>query len=267
VAHKEPAALPTGNPVPFADVPSCRSFWPVRTADPRKRTVCYLAAAGDLFDETGRRFLALRDGGERFHVGVDLYGNAGDPVVACEDGEVFKFGDFYEGTDYLMVRHSTALIRYGEVEHGSPGRAGLRPGIGVQAGQVIARVGRLNSGSHMCHFETYARDATRGERWMTGEARPRSLRNPTRYLLHLSEHGVGIDIEAAAVLNRAKDADPEWQTRLREAREVLGAAAPTTAGDPGLACAIARWQLEHGLAEDGLLRPQTWTAALQGFGV
>ena len=58
----------------------------------------------------------------------------------------------------------------------------------VQAGQQLARIGRMESGSHMLHFETYTSGTTANIRSYVGDISPR-LRNPTQYLLDLSARG------------------------------------------------------------------------------
>lgn len=70
-------------------------------------------------------------------------------VVDIEDG---KRG-FYHGTTSLAVRHQAGyVVRYCEIAKVA---AGIRMGVMVRPGQVIAYVGRMHVNS-MLHFELYA---------------------------------------------------------------------------------------------------------------
>jgi hypothetical protein len=79
-----------------------------------------------------RSFLALRNNGARYHVGVDLFANEGDEVVACEDGQIGAFYRFYQvqGTGQwscaLLIEHSRFVINYGEVSENSLALYGLK---------------------------------------------------------------------------------------------------------------------------------------------
>jgi murein DD-endopeptidase MepM/ murein hydrolase activator NlpD len=130
--------------------------------------------------------LASRSSGGRHHVAIDLFAEHRDEVVACEDGTVVSFYDFYpssagERTYALFVEHSGCVINYGEVKSSAPQEYGWQIGARVQAGQPIARVSTTN----MLHFETYTLGTTVNQRWRPGQPRPRALLNPTAYLLAL----------------------------------------------------------------------------------
>ena len=70
--------------IPFgAGVPS--PVWPTVTSHSKKYVVSYKTASGQIVGNSSRRFMVSRAGGDRYHVGVDLYGNAGDLILAMED--------------------------------------------------------------------------------------------------------------------------------------------------------------------------------------
>jgi murein DD-endopeptidase MepM/ murein hydrolase activator NlpD len=195
-----PAAVPKDAPAPFAPEPAGICHWPVRTGDVRKRTVSYAAEDSTIVGSRDRRFLALRSEGKRYHVGVDLYGNVGDHVVACADGRIVNFYEFYAGSFALFVSHGPVVVNYAELVGDSLTRNGLHVGSTVSAGQTMGFVAQLVS-DHMCHFETYVAGTEQNSRWLVGEPRPKSLLNPTKFLLRLAEQGIGIDAKKAAEMN------------------------------------------------------------------
>lgn len=194
----EPRAVPPDDPVPFAPPPAPGAFWPLRAGDPQGRLVSYVTVDGQTVGWAGRTFLARRQGlrnGQmrpRWHVGLDLFARAGDPVVACEEGRIVEFALFYRArsgqrTYRLLVAHPGVVVNYGEVTADSLTRHGLSVGDPVRAGQPIAVV----SDTNMLHFETYTPGTVRSGQWWTDRPRPRNLLNPTRYLLLLQAHGLG----------------------------------------------------------------------------
>ncbi len=98
-------------------------------------------------------------GGGRLHAACDLAVPRGTPIRAISDGEVLEYHDFYEGTWALAVIHKheglSFIARYGEVL-GPPDGIRWQRGAEVRGGQVIAKVGQLNSGKSMLHLELYA---------------------------------------------------------------------------------------------------------------
>ena len=102
-----------------------------------------------------RQFGANRARGKRKHAGCDLIAAPGTEILAMADGEVIEGPyQFHSGTDAIEIRHNDGtVVRYGEIASTLP--SGIRKGVGVLQGQVIARVGQLNSGSSMLHLEMY----------------------------------------------------------------------------------------------------------------
>jgi murein DD-endopeptidase MepM/ murein hydrolase activator NlpD len=179
--------------VPFAADPPPGSFWPVRSTDPRARQISYVAQNGRVGDgKADRAFGANRSGGRR-HAAIDLFANAGDPVVACQEGQIVDFYRFNGANAWAMiVAHPGVVINYGEVASDSLARLNLRRGSQVTAGQQIATVGRNPRGSAMLHFETFVPGTQANQRWMTGRPPPTALRDPTRYLLAIRSTGQGL---------------------------------------------------------------------------
>jgi murein DD-endopeptidase MepM/ murein hydrolase activator NlpD len=185
------ALLPDESPVPVAalNAEDSTTFWPVITADPLALRVSYLTTDGKTIGNNGRRFLADRNQGARHHVGIDLFCQEGDDVVAVAAGKIVGFAHFLdsggEHTFQLLVDHSTVVINYGEVVDNSDQLFHWRRGDQLQAGQRIGRIGATG----MLHFETYAPGVTQNQRWMVGGARPKELLNPTMLLLRLAAKG------------------------------------------------------------------------------
>jgi murein DD-endopeptidase MepM/ murein hydrolase activator NlpD len=194
---KQPLAVPPGNPIPFAPPPSA-GYWPLRTANSNGRLVTFKATDNKVVGpRPGRRFLADRKGSRdrvptpRWHVGIDLFANKGDVVVACEKGTIVQFKFFYpansgQDTFYVLIEHAGVVANYGEVTKHSLTRHGLGLNMEVEPGQPIGFV----SDTAMLHFETYVKGTTTSHRWWKDRARPAELLDPTRYLLFLQEHGL-----------------------------------------------------------------------------
>lgn len=93
---KDPKPVPTADPIRFATSDVADAVWPVVSQHPQKFEVNYLAADGTVVGvRMGRQFLASRSNNSRYHVGVDLFANHRDKVVAREDGRIVSFYRFY----------------------------------------------------------------------------------------------------------------------------------------------------------------------------
>jgi murein DD-endopeptidase MepM/ murein hydrolase activator NlpD len=177
-------------------------YWPVR--QPKSsygRAVSYLGddnkGYGAGKGTSDRHFLAGRPAGaqERFHCGIDVYGDHHDIIVACEAGVVVNEYWFFPPdkplVKCLIVQHdSGVVINYGEVDPESLKKYGIKKGVRVAPGQPIAEVGRMVHDS-MLHFETYPSGATRNVSIRQDKAATllRSIYNPTQYLLSLAKTG------------------------------------------------------------------------------
>jgi murein DD-endopeptidase MepM/ murein hydrolase activator NlpD len=90
----------------------------------------------------------------RMHEGVDFAAGTGTPILAAGDGvveEVRRWGGY---GNWLKIRHNGEWeTGYGHISRYAPG---MRPGVRVRQGQVIAFVGAtgLATGPHL-HYETW----------------------------------------------------------------------------------------------------------------
>lgn len=190
-----PAAEPTEDPAPFAQSRAAVRYWPVATRNAEWRTVSMRRDDGGFDGRELRRFNAPRpaaraDNPTRRHVGVDLFANAGDDVIAVEDGVIIAFYPFLrartgEMSYALLVAHNGYVANYGEVRGASLSALGLSIGDNVRAGQRIGAV----SDTRQLHFETYLPGATRSQSWRHGAPRPSHVLNPTHLLLDLAQNG------------------------------------------------------------------------------
>ncbi len=190
--------------VPFAvgaDVP----MWPVKTKE-RFGRVSYIDVRGKCHGYCGNRFGATRrkkgkdangrtffTGEERYHVGVDLGGEAGDRVVAMEAGEIVAIQPFTEGTWAILEETDTGIvILYGEVAKSS-WHGFIKVGDRVEAGQALAKIVLMGT-KDMLHLETYVAgtreniswNKTKPKRpkpWERWGAPPPEILDPSRYLL------------------------------------------------------------------------------------
>lgn len=162
--------------------------WPIQSSrNPRWTEVAYRTDRGGIEGNAARRFLASRSDGERHHVGIDIYADPGDLVVSTESGRVVGIQPFYSGTWALLVQTDSGPVTlYGEIEKNSWRQFGIEEGSRVRRGQALARVGLMDSGSHMLHFEMYQRGITKNQRWYVGRKNP-GLLDPTDYLLRARE--------------------------------------------------------------------------------
>ena len=130
-----------------------------------------------------RSFGSSRAGGNRKHAGCDLYAQAGDEVLAVEDGVVVRGPYlFYDGVYAIEVQHASGLIRYGEI---SKAANGLQPGSTVKEGQVIGFVGKMQTvPQSMLHLEMFSGHHTGQltDREQKPYMRRADLINPTEFL-------------------------------------------------------------------------------------
>lgn len=146
-----------------------------------------LTARPQLSYKTGGRYFGAprttSTGGHRSHAGCDLIAPKGTSILAVADGTVIQNPYyFYSGTYALEVRHTGGfVVRYGEISTAAPG---VSAGQTVTRGQVIAYVGKLDSGSSMLHFEMYAGTASGGLTVRSNQPfqRRSDLLDPTPYL-------------------------------------------------------------------------------------
>ena len=177
--------------VPFARPTG--KVWPVAGRTPSIAEVPYRTLRGpvvhnDLQGVTSNRYFgASRDGGKRWHAGVDLHCDPGEEIVAMERGKILWKAPGYVGLDAIVIEHDKVAVLYGEVALGSLEAHGLRAGDVVEAGTKIATTAKSSSGS-MLHIETWKKDyAPRSFTIVAPPSIPPGLLDPTRYLLTLAE--------------------------------------------------------------------------------
>ncbi|MBU1374791.1 MAG: M23 family metallopeptidase [Alphaproteobacteria bacterium] len=92
----------------------------------------------------------------RAHQGVDFGAGSGTPVLAAGDGVVVKAGRWGGYGNWLQIRHANGLDT--GYAHLSRYAKGLRPGMKVRQGQVVAFVGTtgMSTGPHL-HYEVWQR--------------------------------------------------------------------------------------------------------------
>lgn len=94
----------------------------------------------------------------RAHQGVDFGAGTGTPILAAGDGVVLEARRWGGYGNWLRIRHSGNWdTGYGHISRYAPG---IRPGMRVRQGQVVAYVGStgLASGPHL-HYEIWLKGA------------------------------------------------------------------------------------------------------------
>ncbi|HKR87944.1 MAG TPA: M23 family metallopeptidase, partial [Phenylobacterium sp.] len=92
----------------------------------------------------------------RAHQGIDFGAGAGTPILAAGDGVVAEAGRKGGYGNWLRIHHDgTWDTGYGHISRFAPG---VRPGVRVRQGQVVAYVGAtgLATGPHL-HYEIFRR--------------------------------------------------------------------------------------------------------------
>jgi len=192
VAGLPPGVVPPRpTSVPFAMLNGSPT-WPVVTRDKRLGMVSYTDIHDHVHGNWARQFHALREG--RWHVGIDLYANNGDPVVAIADGTVVAIQSFHLGSWAILVEHDGVVALYGEVRPNSWQEFGVGVGSRVRRGQPIARIACMvgtesSCDSHMLHFETYVPGTRKNSPWYQGNPAPPAIRDPTWLLLTAAPPG------------------------------------------------------------------------------
>lgn len=173
------------------------AIWPIGEDGTHKRrlAVSYWTEKG-IRGKWGRYFGA--DRGSRKHSGIDIFANVGDPVRAPQDGRVIAILPFTKGTWAVYVKlRDGQVANLGEIAKRSWREFKIKPGMEVERGTPVARVGLADDGAHMLHFELYdggaVDDATLVEQirqgkmqWPREAAPPELLLDPSAYLVDAS---------------------------------------------------------------------------------
>lgn len=174
----------------FRDVPFSigdrSAIWPIyKTTNIQWDVVSYKMTNGDIVGNGSRRFGTIRSGGDRYHVGIDLYCNYNDICLATENGIVVGTQGFLNLTKALLLQTTAGpMILYGEVKADSWEEFGISKGSIVKKGQALCRIGINQAGTSMLHFETYKKGTTENIRWYAGKTAPPEILDPTKYLLN-----------------------------------------------------------------------------------
>jgi lipoprotein NlpD len=89
-------------------------------------------------------------GGDQTRQGIDIAGNAGDPVQAAADGEVVYSGNGLLGYgELIIVKHNASFLS----AYGHNRKRLVQEGDKVRAGQQIAEMGSSASSREELHFE------------------------------------------------------------------------------------------------------------------
>lgn len=119
------------------------------------------------------------------HAGIDIRAKAGDAVVMPERGTVVRnqgwAGKRAKAT--IVQLHSGPVVVFGAVD---PDHL-PKPGIVLERGELVGRIGTYPKGSSMLHFELWKvgsfKDAPRPSGpWKWDGERPGALINPYQYL-------------------------------------------------------------------------------------
>jgi len=143
------------DPAP-APVPAPREERPA----PPRRSAAYVAPGATLtIPVMGIRPEQLRDSydaprGSRVHHAIDIMAPGGTPVVAAADGSILKLRTGGNGgiTIYQLAPDGRTLYYYAHLQRYA---AGIREGMPVQRGEVIAYVGDTGNagrGNYHLHF-------------------------------------------------------------------------------------------------------------------
>ena len=88
----------------------------------------------------------------RFHEGIDIVADRGQPVFATAEGEVTKAGYSGDYGNLVVIKHSFGL----ETRYGHLTRAAVTPGQTVHRGDVVGFVGSTGrSTSPHLHYEVW----------------------------------------------------------------------------------------------------------------
>jgi murein DD-endopeptidase MepM/ murein hydrolase activator NlpD len=189
VIQSEVPSAVVSQPAP-ATPPLTQVYWPVVTARADWNTISSQPDCVRLRCFEAPRPVSQLNNPRRHHAGVDLFANAGDAVIAMEDGTVIGFYPFLraatgEMSYALLVAHEGYVANYGEVRENSLRAHNLDIGATVRGGQRIATV----SDTAQLHFETYAPGTTRNYSWGYHAERPAPVVDPTPRLQSLALSG------------------------------------------------------------------------------
>lgn len=157
---RDPPRTTAPSPPPASQAPATRPVQPAATTPPPTSSApppattppTASAPAGALrwqWPAEGQligRFVA----GDPTRQGIDIAGNAGQPVLAAADGEVVYSGSGLVGYgELIIIKHSDSWLS----AYGHNRKRLVNEGERVRGGQQIAEMGRSGASRDMLHFE------------------------------------------------------------------------------------------------------------------
>jgi lipoprotein NlpD len=155
-AAREAASAPpapsasTAPPAPSAGKPAPKSS-PPAAAPPPIAPDSSSSAGGIAWRWPGKgALLGTFVAGEQTRQGIDIGGNAGDPVLAAADGEVVYSGNGLIGYgELIIIKHNASFLS----AYGHNRKRLVQEGERIRAGQQIAEMGSSASSRDELHFE------------------------------------------------------------------------------------------------------------------
>ena len=144
------AATPVAPPAEQAARPQTPPS-PARSAPPPADDSIAVSANGIAWRWPGRgSLIGTYVGGDQTRQGIDIAGNAGDPVLAAADGEVVYSGNGLLGYgELIIVKHSANFLS----AYGHNRKRLVQEGQRIKGGQQIAEMGSSASARDELHFE------------------------------------------------------------------------------------------------------------------
>jgi murein DD-endopeptidase MepM/ murein hydrolase activator NlpD len=134
-----------------------------------------------------------------YHMGIDLYCDLNQKIVAIEDGTIVNVEQFtgfdaipsspwWLDTWSLLIEGESGVLGYCEIKI----KNGLKKGMKVKAGDELGKVipvlkNDKGNGTTMCHFEQYTHGTTEHTTWLATESQPENLVNPRKLLEKILE--------------------------------------------------------------------------------
>lgn len=131
------------------------------------------------------------------HTGIDIYTNPGAEVICVKSGVIHSMGlftgpnagsDWWNETQYVVVKSKGIYILYGEIIISSHLKVGAQVNIGESIGNVT-RVLKVDKGKNpvdMLHLECYSQYECPVV-WKLGRDIPRGLLNPIDILRSIND--------------------------------------------------------------------------------
>jgi lipoprotein NlpD len=141
---KAPEEVPAKSAAVVAEAP------PVTTTKPADVTAQLNAGGVTWRWPSNGKVVGTYVSGDQIRQGIDIAGNAGDPVMAAADGEVVYSGNGLLGYgELIIIKHNASFLS----AYGHNRKRLVQEGGKVKAGQQIAEMGSSASSREELHFE------------------------------------------------------------------------------------------------------------------